>query len=256
MSLPLVFSIPHGSDAIPPELAGEFSLTGDQITESTDLGTREIFGGLDALAVVAAEHSRYLVDLNRAPDDMSELGVVARVDYDDRRVFKPGAEPDPEEVARRVERWWRPYHRRLEEALARPGALGLIDCHSMTGVGPIGAPDPGKPRADLCLGNLGGPDGGPLPGGGELSCPPELARRFAECFERAGLSVSLNQPYRGGYITQYYGRRLMAQGRFALQIEMNKSRYLDWDGITPLAPAVERTRARLEIALREATAGL
>ncbi len=252
MTLPLVLSIPHGSDAIPPEIADDFALSPEQVSESADLGTREVFGGIEAAAVMAAGHSRYLVDLNRAPDDLGEQGVVARVDYDGRRVFRRGAEPSRREVLRRVERWWRPYHRRLAEALAGPGVRGLLDCHSMTGVGPMGAPDPGMPRADVCLGNLGGPDGGPLPGGGGLSCPLELMLLFAQCFERAGLSVSLNQPYRGGYITRHYGGSLAPQGRFALQIELNKSRYLDGRGLVLKPRALAQTKAKVAAALGEA----
>jgi len=40
-----------------------------------------------------------------------------------------------------------------------------------------------------------------------------------------GLRVLRNQPYAGGFTTQRYGRP--AQGRHALQIEINRSLYMD-----------------------------
>jgi len=41
------------------------------------------------------------------------------------------------------------------------------------------------------------------------------------------LSVSINDPYAGGFITTHYGKELACTGRIAVQIEINQDLYLD-----------------------------
>lgn len=238
MTLPLVLSIPHCGTDIPPDIAKDLALSPDQAVESEDVGTREIFGEMPVLAALAARWSRLVVDLNRPCDDLGPKGVIARADYFGRPVFRPGFEPDPKETQRRVDLYYQPYHQSLKERLALPGLKLLLDCHSMDGVGPADAPDPGQTRAGVNLGNNGGPGGEPDPKKGPVTCPPELMRGLAKAMQAEGLSVSLNNPYAGGYITREYGLALAKKGKAALQIELNKVLYqspqgsLDSDGLT------------------------
>jgi N-formylglutamate amidohydrolase len=215
---------------VPADIERDLALNHDQVAESEDSGTREIFGGLPALAAHAARWSRLVVDLNRPADDYGPRGVIAGADYFARPVFKPGREPDQSETIRRVKAYYLPYHDKLRESLSLPGVKLLLDCHSMDGVGPADAPDPGRPRADVNLGNNGGPGGEPNPERGEPTCPVELVRSLAEALRDEGLSVSLNSPYAGGYITLHYGALLRAQGKAALQMEMNKALYFSPNG--------------------------
>ncbi|KMY66295.1 hypothetical protein AAU61_17660 [Desulfocarbo indianensis] len=226
MVLPLLLSIPHCGIEVPPFIADTMALNPAQVAESEDHGTREIFSGLPSLACVAARWSRLVADLNRRPDRYDDRGVIALADYFGRRVFKLGQEPDPRETRQRVEAYHRPYHRELTDNLALPGLRLLLDCHSMDGVGPSEAPDPGRVRCDVSLGNRGGPDGEAIPGKDEATCPASLIRGLARALEAQGLSVSLNQPYSGGYITKHYGGLLREQGKSSLQIELNTDLYL------------------------------
>lgn len=226
MVLPLLLSIPHCGIEVPPFIAETMALNPAQVAESEDHGTREIFSGLPALACVAARWSRLVADLNRRPDEYGDKGVVALADYFGRRVFKPGQEPDTAETRRRVEAYHRPYHLELIKNLALTDLRLLLDCHSMDGVGPSEAPDPGRVRSDVSLGNCGGPDGESIPAKGEATCPASLIRGLARALESQGLSVSLNRPYSGGYITRHYGALLREQGKASLQIELNTDLYL------------------------------
>ncbi|MCB2225592.1 MAG: N-formylglutamate amidohydrolase [Desulfarculaceae bacterium] len=249
MTLPLVITLPHASAKLPPEAAARLALGPVEAQESVDLGSSEVFGPLPVLSLIPAPFSRLAVDLNRAPEDFGPKGVMALTDYAGREVFRPGRVPGRAEVAAGVADWWRPWHAAVAKALAAPGVAALIDGHSLDGVGPAGAPDPGKKRADVVLSNRGGAGGEATPDK-ELSCPPKLLRRLGAALEAEGLSVAYNTPYSGGHVIARYGPGLMAQGRAAVQIELNKDLYAD-----PAYSRVDADRAaklsrRLERALR------
>lgn len=227
-SLPFVLTIPHSSHQIPPEILSNLALDDWGIRYNVDAGALEIFSGMPGLAVLPALYSRLVVDLNRNPGNHAVKGVTAAVDYNGRLIFLPGREPDEETVRQRVKRFWRPWHQDLERALTIPGIKGLIDCHSLDHTGPPEAPDPGQKRADIILGNNGGPDGQADPGrSGGLACPPDKLKLLGNAFEEVGLSVAYNWPYPGGYIVQHYGPPLMERGAFAVQIEVNKGLVAD-----------------------------
>ena len=63
-------------------------------------------------------------------------------------------------------------------------------------------------------------------------------------FTAAKLRVSRNEPYKGGYITDHYGRM---EGVEALQIEMCQRVYMDEDAPAdaPGQPRFEQARAML-----------
>ncbi len=249
MVLPLVLSIPHGSSRIPPGLEQDLALSPRQIGEAVDQGTLEIFGDLPVAACLRSPVSRLVVDLNRSPQDQGEKGLVALYDYHGRPIFRPGREPAPREIQRRLREYYRPYHQELAAALELPGIKGLMDCHSLDGLGPAGAPDPGRRRAGVVLGNGGGPDGGPLPGRGEPTCPPRLLAVMRDAFLEVGIGVSLNRPYSGGYITRHYGALLRKRGLWAVQVELNKDLFCRGPDHQPDPRALARTRRRLARAL-------
>ena len=73
-----------------------------------------------------------------------------------------------------------------------PQIKGLLDCHSLQGTGPAEAPDAGRRRYDITLGNNGRPDGKKDPARGELTCTPAFMNFVRQVFEGAGFSVSIN----------------------------------------------------------------
>jgi len=227
MKLPFVISLPHCSGKIPARIQSNIVLTQTEMVDAVDLGAREIFSGLPSEMVLCAEWSRLVVDLNRPPKQRDAKGPVALVDYHGRSVYGSDAIPDEREIAQRLSTYYNPYHRRLERALAEPHTKGLLDCHTLKGIGPPDAPDAGKKRKGIILGNNGGPDGERDPLRGELTCAPALLRFMKQVFETAGFSVSLNSPYAGGFIITHYGPVLAARGRMALQIEINQNLYME-----------------------------
>lgn len=227
MKLPFIISIPHCSDRIPDEIKPALALNHDDIDDSVDSGTREIFGILDAADILWARWSRLVVDLNRDPGRRDAKGVVARVDYSGRQVYRPGMAPHAAEIDERLDKYYWPYHLRLERFLGQEHIKGLFDAHSLNGVGPSEAPDAGRKRKDIVLSNNGDQNGEPTPSLGPTTCGVEVLHVMRRIFMRAGFSVSLNNPYTAGFITTHYGRTLAERGKFAVQMEVNQDLFVE-----------------------------
>jgi N-formylglutamate amidohydrolase len=242
----IVISLPHCSNRLPPEYRSRLALSDTEILDSTDLGTKEIFGRLPGAFVMAATWSRLLVDLNRGGEELGERGVVPSLDYMGRTVFQDGAIPDSAHIRSLVELYHRPFHDRLEKMLGHYSIKALFDCHSLNGIGPAGAPDPGKRRKDITLGNNGNANGGKAETLGEITCPAEKLHATKEVFEKKGFTVSLNKPYSGGFITKHYGPPLVKKGGIAVQIEINEDLFLGKGHRNLAKGKVKDTKERIE----------
>jgi N-formylglutamate amidohydrolase len=245
MRLPFVISLPHCSARIPEALKPGFLLSEEEIQESTDIGTKEIFGPVPGVAVLYAEWSRLVVDLNRDVHQQGPKGVIPQVDYFSRPVYGKGFFPNAEERAQRLESYYRPYHSRLAEALRQPEVKVLFDCHSLNGFGPPEAPDYGKKRPDIILGNNGNPEGGRNSPAGGTTCPEETFHFMKEAFIQEGFSVSGNFPYAGGFVTIHYGSRICLEGKAAVQIEMNQDLFLIPGTLRPDPPKLLSVRQKI-----------
>ena len=123
---PLLVSLPHDGSEIPPALAARMT-EGACRAPDTDWHVSRLYAFARELgaSVLVPRHSRYVVDLNRPPDDASlypgqnTTGLCPAVRFSGEPVYREGEAPDPAEVAARVERYWRPYHGALEAELRR-----------------------------------------------------------------------------------------------------------------------------------------
>jgi len=249
VQLPFVLSIPHCGTRIPPDVRACIALSEDDIAESVDFGTQEIFGALPALRIIASRWNRLVADLNRNPGQRDAKGVVALTDYSGLSVFHSGCEPTQAEIEERVARYHTPYHTQLTELIQPDDFLGLIDCHSLNGTGPADAPDHGRKRSDVILSNFGDSLGRQRSAQEPLTCLAGLLQMAAAAFEDQGFSVALNNPYRGGYIVNHYGAMLRAGGRFAIQIEMNQDLYITRPSVVPHPQQLAETTRRVAEAL-------
>lgn len=254
MTLPFVISLPHCSGRVPADIRPALALSEAEILTSVDIGADEIFGRLPARGVLRAEWSRLVVDLNRDSRQRDDRGLVPRLDYQGRTVYRKGMYPDGGAVERRIARYYLPFHRAMADMLERPEVVGLLDCHSMNGVGPAGAPDAGRRRKDVVLGNNGDVQGEEARDRGPLTCPRPVMAAAKAAFEQEGFSVSLNDPYAGGFIATTYGLRLAEAGKMAIQIEINQALYVGSRGKAILPGALEAVRARVSRALEHIAA--
>jgi N-formylglutamate deformylase len=178
-------------------------------------------------SVLVATHSRYVVDLNRPPDNTNlypgqdTTGIVPLDTFHCEPVYLPGFPPSEEEAAKRIETYWRPYHQRLQQALAEikahHGYALLWDAHSIFSVLPRFFK--GK-LPDLNLGTAHG-----------KSCAPGIGEALAKSVE--GYRVALNGRFKGGFITRHYGNP--ANGVHAVQLELSEATY--WTSARLMASA-------------------
>lgn len=240
MTLPVLLSIPHGGDRIPPEAAEACSLRPADIWSDGDACTREIYGLGNAVAAVrTTDVARAIIDLNRAPDDRPPAnpdGVVKSMTADRVSVWRGGGAPDHDLAEVLIERYWQPYHDDLAQICERSKVLVAFDCHSMAEIAPAISPRPGEARPLFCLSNA---DGATAPG--ELL--EELASALATAFECNHADIGLNEPFSGGHITRHHGRR-SGPGRSVpwVQIEMNRSWYLAPPWYDPASRTVDPFR--------------
>lgn len=203
----------------PLEVADRVRLTRRGLFEDGDACTREIYDLSGIVArVESAEIARAFVDLNRAPSDRPPAnpdGVVKSTTSYGRPIYMEGREPADEMTELLLRRYYYPYHRRLQQAVAAPGIRLALDCHSMAAVSPPMAPDSGAQRPLFCLSNDEG-----------KTCPTEtlekLADALAEAFQCERAQISLNRPFKGGHIIRLHGSGSLPW----IQVEMNRSFYL------------------------------
>lgn len=220
---PLLISMPHVGTHVPPALAARFTDEARHVPD-TDWHLEQLYDFADALgaSVLAATHSRYVVDLNRPPDGaslypgQSVTGLCPVDTFDDTPVYANAADvPGDEEVAQRRDAVWQPYHRQLQAELDRlkavHGTVALWDAHSIRSVLPRFFE--GK-LPDLNLGT-----------GNGISCDPALAETLLGIGKSAtGYTAVLNGRFKGGHITRQYGNP--AGGVQAVQLEMTQSSYM------------------------------
>jgi N-formylglutamate deformylase len=167
-----------------------------------------------------------------SPRVLAGLGVIPRIVRDGAEIYR--GKLSPEDAETRLNLLHRPYHAALaalvEETMARFGMAIVVDCHSMPSA--LAVPD-------IVLGDRYG-----------ASAPPSLTGWAENALGQAGFSIVRNSPYAGGYTTSLYGRG--NAGCFALQIEINRSLYLDEETMARKA-SFETVQAKLNEALARLT---
>lgn len=231
-NVPVLVEVPHAGLAIPEIVQGEIDAPRDMILRDADLYVDHLVERAPhhGASLLVSKVSRYVIDLNRAPDDVDAgavpdfplprssqpRGVIWRMTTDGRPVLRRPLSRT--ELEARLDRFHRPYHRTLHAELERIrerfGFAILVAAHSMPSVGRLTPHDPGVRRADIVPGSRGG-----------TTADPKVIALVEEHFRAAGLSVRHDDPYRGGYSTAHYGR---PEWRWhAIQIEVNRALYVD-----------------------------
>ena len=223
---PLLISLPHDGSTIPEAISARM-LPAAQRSVDTDWHVGRLYEPL-ALALGASVlrpmASRYVVDLNRPADGQAlypgrrETGLVSTVGFNGEPLYHDGAEPSADEIQRRVNEFWRPYHdalsQELERLLAEHGRVVLWEGHSIRSRVPM------LFEGQLPDFNIGTADG--------ASCDPALQAKLQTVLEsQSQYSFVVNGRFKGGYITRHYGRP--QTGVQAVQLELAQFNYMDED---------------------------
>ncbi len=244
--LPIVFGSPHSGRCYPEDFIRRSVLSMRDLRRSEDFLVDRLFDTAPEFGCwqLVACRPRAWLDLNRAPDELDPemfdgrppenvritprvsagLGVIPRLVAEGMEIYDSPL-PWSEARARLKNGYW-PYHERLGRLLLhlreRYGQAVLLDCHSMPASAARAMTPLGGRKPHIILGDRNG-----------TSCSPLLTDVLEALFTAAGLRVSRNRVYTGGYITNHYGAAGL--GMHAIQIEINRELYMDERNLAPSA---------------------
>ena len=220
---PLLVSLPHSGELIPDDLCSRYVPRALGV-EDTDWHLQRLYAFAVELgaSVLKPRASRYVIDLNRPPDNAPMYPGANNTELCPTRFFTgdalyvDGGAPSDDEVAQRTAQWWQPYHGALQGELDRlraaHGHAVLFDGHS------IKSELPWLFEGTLPALNLGTVDG--------ASCAPALRDALARVLAAQDrYSHVVDGRFKGGYITRHYGRP--DQHVHAVQLEMTWACYMD-----------------------------
>lgn len=239
---PLVFASPHSGRAYPQDMLERSVLDAHSIRSSEDAYVDRLFDAAPEFGapLLLAQVPRAYVDFNRSAEELdpalihgvriprpnprvtSGLGVIPRVVAGAQAIYR-GKLSWPQ-AHRRLETHWYPYHGALNTLLKQNlidfGTAILIDCHSMPREALDGVVSNGKTRPEIVIGDRFG-----------MAAHGSIVDQIEAAFANVGFRVARNAPFAGAYISQTYGRP--RQGQHAIQIEIDRSLYMDERTLVP-----------------------
>jgi N-formylglutamate deformylase len=248
-SVPLLISLPHVGWEIPWAEHGRYRSRA-LASEDSDWHLEAVYAPIAeqlGASLLVPRCSRYLIDLNRPPGDTAMYAGANNTElcptrfFDGSPLYREGGAPDELERARRLERYWQPYHLALQRELARLRALHgvalLWDGHSIESELPWLFE--GR-LPDLSLGSHAG-----------QACAPALLAAVARVLKtQRSYSHVVDGRFKGGHITRHYGRP--EDGVHALQMEMVQAIYMLEDKAhPPPRPLQEAKAAQLRPVLKD-----
>ncbi len=223
--LPLLISVPHCGIEFPSEIVGQFLPEQLASLDDTDWFVNKLYDFAVEMGatLISAKYSRWVIDLNRKPgsiplysDGRIITALCPTTDFLGNPIYKePRNEPNDEEISRRLDAYFYPYHHAIDELIndLRKQFQRVVfwDAHSIRrNVKTIRE----EPFPDLILGTNDG-----------KSAEHDLTRMVIEKLEESGFSLNYNTPFKGGYITRSKGAP--DKGVSAFQLEMSKDLYMN-----------------------------
>lgn len=235
---PLLVTIPHSGERVPAETPWLSKLDETLLMFDVDRYVDQLYApALKELGIawVKTEWHRYACDLNRLASDVDEASVIGSSNR--RGLYPRGLHwsmttkgeplmpgPISVDVHRAVvERCFTPFHQAVETVAekirprserSKEAPLFHLDLHSMPSFGTPEHRDPGEWRADLVISDQDG-----------KSASPEFFELVCAAGRSQGFQVRTNWPYKGGRITEAYGRP--SEGWQTVQIELNRKLYMN-----------------------------
>ena len=215
-----LLSIPHSGEVVPK--AFEKFLSGDHraYKEDVDYKVNELINIEElqkaGIAVLVAHVHRVCVDLNRAENNCV---LFWKENTQGKKLVV--VDPSAEETEHFIETFHRPYFEILKSALndlekRKTGPVSMVDLHSMpsrpTEYHMKQNPNQKMHRPDFCVSDRKG-----------KTCTPEFIEYFRSQLMQQGHEASLNDPYVGGFVTEFVDRFRTNN----IQIEINRSIYMD-----------------------------
>jgi N-formylglutamate deformylase len=236
-AIPLVLDSPHSGIRYPSDFdyACDFAL----LRKAEDTDVDDLFGDAPALGatLVCAEFPRSYIDPNRRLEDVdidmidgrwphaidqspktkSGIGLIWRLLDKDLPLYS--RKLTVAEVEARIESchapYWHAVRGAIEHAYATHRKVFHINCHSMPAeAGGLSWVARGTKFADVVLGDRD-----------SSTCAPEFTTMLQEAFRGEGLSVAVNDPYKGVELVKQFGKP--HEDRHSIQIEINRRLYMN-----------------------------
>lgn len=235
---PLIISIPHLGTHIPEAMRAQYTDVALTVADTDwHLDRLYAFAKEMGATILGARLSRYVIDLNRPPNDESlypgqtTTSLCPSETFRGEPVYREDCVPDAAEKQRRVQAYWQPYHDTLAAELKRLRAAHanvlLWEAHSIASVLPR-LFDSKLP--DL---NIGTQDG--------RTTSAESQARAEQAAAASEFTWIANGRFKGGYITRHFGAP--QDGIHAIQLEMCQSTYMSetspFDYVPALADKVQ-----------------
>lgn len=229
---PVLVEVPHSGLQVPPEVESEIHATPLAVLRDSDIYVDQLYqrAPKQGATMLVSRVSRYVVDLNRGPDEVDSAAVPRhpRARHIPARgvVWRARTDGTPllrgpltiEQFTRRLSLFYEPYHQTLRQVAAQireqHGHVVILAAHSMPSAGRRMLGGRHVRRADVVPGTRG-----------RSTADGRIIDLIDSHFRGAGLSVKHDDPYRGGWTTSSYGAP--KRGQHAVQIELNRSLYVD-----------------------------
>jgi N-formylglutamate deformylase len=227
---PLIVEIPHAGVFVQPQFMPELVASARAIGRDADLYVDDLYeeANLDGASMLVARTSRYVVDLNRAEDDLdpraavsgqapsSPRGVVWRMTTEGTDALSAPLRKDALEL--RLSEVYRPYHAALRALIQRKlmtfGRAVILAAHSMPSAARTARGDVGQARADVVPGSRG-----------RTSAAGKYIDAVDAHARERGFTVAHDEPYKGGFTTQHYGRP--HENVHVVQVELARRLYMN-----------------------------
>lgn len=231
---PFFISFPHSGEDVPIEASWLKGLPEEVLMCDVDRYVDELYSpAVEALGLlqVRARWHRYAADLNRLPTDVDQDSVVGSPNP--RGTHTTGLHwvktttgiqlmPRPIDVEihnKILEQYHQPFHGQVEEVFKAFKARGHkkvyhLDAHSMPSKGTSAHRDEGSTRPQVVVSDVDG-----------TSCEKSFTELVIESYKNADFEVAYNWPYKGGRVTQTYGKPKAGQN--TLQVELNRALYMN-----------------------------
>lgn len=220
-SRPILISMPHNGTQVPEEIELKMTRSAKKLVDTDWYLDRLYQFAIDnGCYLINPKYSRYVIDLNRPENnqnlypgqDTTELCPTTQ--FDKQPVYLTACEPDKVEINRRVEKYWHPYHQKLQlllsEIKSRFGSALLFEAHSIKSEVPRFFN--GK-LPDFNFGNYN-----------NQSCSDLLTKKIID-WQPKGYSKVVNGRFKGGYITRAYGEP--ENNIHSIQLELSQATYMN-----------------------------
>ena len=222
--VPILISVPHSGTAFPEEIKDHYNQDLIKAPDDTDWFVDKLYDFAPGMGItmISANYSRWVIDLNRDPesaplydDGRIITDLCPTTTFSGEPIYKEGHMPHAKEIDRRLQEYYWPYYRKIEEILndlkSKFGKVLFWDAHSIRQYVPLIREEI---FPDLILGD-----------NNEVTAAPEYIEASLGALRAGKLKLEHNYPFRGGHLTRYFGKP--DQKQHALQLEMSKINYMD-----------------------------